>query len=170
MNVSTASNVTFVPGSWTWYPCVFLITTLTGFFSCAFILFVFVTSSVLRAAPFNVYLINLLTANLDALLIRHPLDMVQGLAGRWPFGEAVCTFHLYVNQIVNVRVALTVKLSLCFVKNALDETWDTREMSRKSLWKRFACDLTFEWDFSYNHDTFVSCLYSCDWSCTVALI
>lgn len=49
---------------------------------------------------FNVYLINLLAANVLTALILYPADTAYQLYSKWYMGDEVCTFYLYGNAVI----------------------------------------------------------------------
>ncbi|OWA49810.1 hypothetical protein BV898_14345 [Hypsibius exemplaris] len=105
MSLNSSNNVTFQDQSavdtnstvsWT-VASVFSIVTFTiGLLGNAVLLLLFIADRALRAQPFNVYLVNLLLANLGVILIQYPMDIITNLhSSQWVLGEPACTAYMY---------------------------------------------------------------------------
>lgn len=79
---------------WTAGSVISVITLAFGLLGNSVLLFLFVKDQTLRT-PFNVYLMNLLLANMLAMLLVYPLNIIDTLYSAWFLGDRVCTFYLY---------------------------------------------------------------------------
>ena len=83
-----------------------IVTFTTGTLANGCLLVVFAVSPSLRAVPFNVYLINLLTANLVDLLIQFPMDIAtrNDFMHNWYLGDPLCDLYygaMWVSQVLH---------------------------------------------------------------------
>ena len=67
-------------------------------------LFVFAKEPSLRAVPFNIYLMNLLVANLAVLIMQYTVDIAINLhTGIWLMNDALCGAFLYGCFVLQVK-------------------------------------------------------------------
>ena len=113
-NVSASSNETlFPPVSYTVLSVFTLLTFISGIVANAALLFLILRSRRLRRMPFNVYLLNLLGANIINTLISYPMDLLSNLhSSQWLIGNAACTAYLYNVVVLQVSVASEVERDL----------------------------------------------------------
>ncbi|OWA51980.1 hypothetical protein BV898_16437 [Hypsibius exemplaris] len=103
---------------WTLTPTFFLIICILGSTINGTMLLLFVYDKRLRT-PFNVYLMNLFSANLVSLLIQYPMAINANLhsPGLWFMGNPACTLYLYCQIIIGAGV-LTLHATI-----AVNRTW-----------------------------------------------
>jgi cysteinyl leukotriene receptor 1 len=109
-NNSCATNLTFPvsdsnttdssAANWSFMTVFNLVTLILGLMGNGGILLPFMRDRSLRT-PFNIYLINLLIANIASIILRYPLIIYTSLYSfRWSLGYATCTFSLYGSFVI----------------------------------------------------------------------
>ncbi|GAV00777.1 hypothetical protein RvY_11578 [Ramazzottius varieornatus] len=87
---------------WGYASVLSLVIMIAGFITNSSALLVFIKNSNTLITPFNVYLINLLLANLSNLIVFYPLDIFHQVNGNnWRLGTHVCTLYLYGFFVLN---------------------------------------------------------------------
>ncbi|OQV17642.1 hypothetical protein BV898_08266 [Hypsibius exemplaris] len=102
-NITVATAQTELVASWTLAPIVALLTFIFGCLGNGLLLLLFIKDSTLHT-PFNMYLINLLLANLACLLIQYPLEFLFGLYKTWFMGGHACTAYIYGYFVMQAAV------------------------------------------------------------------
>ncbi|OQV19854.1 hypothetical protein BV898_06124 [Hypsibius exemplaris] len=109
--VLNASNTSFKDNStlstegvtkWSLVPVFYLVTSVIGFIGNGVILLVFKSDRTLRQKypAFNVYVVNLLFANLCCILFIYPMSIISNVhLVRWSMSEQACSLYLYSNDI-----------------------------------------------------------------------
>ena len=140
LNVSSLNSTGAQPTSdfqsltaqWAALPKIFTVaTTLSILFNCLLML-VFALDRNLHT-PFNVYLINLLTANLLLSTIQNPLEIINNVypTAFWP-GPTVCTFYIYAQYVLQAGV------SGAHILIAVNRTWAVlHPLSYRSIHSRW---------------------------------
>jgi 7 transmembrane receptor (rhodopsin family) len=101
LNVSniTIGNVTLT-ATWSVMSAFSLLICICGAIGNGTLLFLFVKDHTLRT-PFNIYLINLLIANMSCIVIQYQIDIIINLYSfTWFMGESACTLYLYACTIL----------------------------------------------------------------------
>ncbi|OQV15774.1 putative Melanopsin [Hypsibius exemplaris] len=102
MNVSVSSNgtlnLTIAAAEWTVLPVFSLFVFITAFLGNGLLMVTFIRERSLRT-PFNVYIINLLAANLAVVIFQYPMDIVTNLHSAWLLGNGACNLYLYANSV-----------------------------------------------------------------------
>ena len=102
-NLTRDHQVVFT-ANWTTTTVISLAIFLSGLVNNGTILFLFAKNSLLRT-PFNVYLINLLLANVLCLLFQYPLDISNELYSEtWQLGPHACTVYLYGSWVLQAVI------------------------------------------------------------------
>ena len=99
----TTGNIT---AQWNLLPVASLVVFVVSLLGNMMLLLIFVKDSSLRT-PFNVYIINLLIANLACILVQYPMDIITNLFNAWLLGNTACTLYLYANSVFGM-VRLTI--------------------------------------------------------------
>ncbi|OQV23104.1 hypothetical protein BV898_03149 [Hypsibius exemplaris] len=103
-NFNNTSQTSPLKATWTVTSVLSLVTFIFGILSNGILLLLFAKDRTLLT-PFNVYLINLLIANLSCVLTQYPFDIVNNLyAFQWYLGERVCTLYLYGSFVLNSAI------------------------------------------------------------------
>ncbi|XP_055349786.1 thyrotropin-releasing hormone receptor-like [Paramacrobiotus metropolitanus] len=89
--------------NWSAFPVWILIITAAGGITNCIVLLAFLRANS-SYTPFNIYLINLILANLLRLLAVGPLDVAITLFDRWPFGYAACTYYVYMEYVISSAI------------------------------------------------------------------
>ncbi|OWA51973.1 hypothetical protein BV898_16431 [Hypsibius exemplaris] len=91
--------------SWSWSPVFYLIVCICGIICNGTLLSLFIYDRHLRT-PFNVYLINLFSANMACLLVQYPLAVLSYRypSGRWTMGNPACTLYLYCQSVLGAAI------------------------------------------------------------------
>ncbi len=84
------------------YTAISIITLTSGTLANGFLMAIFATTRSLLAAPFHMYLVNLLVANLLDLLIQNPLDIVSKFEAEWYTGDQLCDFYQSIVWVTQV--------------------------------------------------------------------
>ncbi|OQV25512.1 hypothetical protein BV898_00452 [Hypsibius exemplaris] len=114
---NTAGCIIVVPNLWNVLSAFTLLTCVLGIIFNSTLLLLLVRVSTLRTS-FNVYLINLLVANLICVMISYPMDLMTNLNSmKWLIGNAACTAYLY-NVIV-----LQAGIFHCHLLIAVNRIW-----------------------------------------------
>lgn len=105
--ISSNSTATESPAAliayWNLAPIVDLLTFVFGTLTNGLLLLQFLKDANLHTA-FNVYLINLLVANLACLLIQYPLQMLSDLYRGWYLTDAACSAYSYGNFVLQAAI------------------------------------------------------------------
>ncbi|OWA52293.1 hypothetical protein BV898_16751 [Hypsibius exemplaris] len=96
-NTTVSINSTESLTTATWSPASVISSVLlvTGMAGNLILLYGFSRDRVTLITPFNVYIVNLLLADLLDILFQYPFDIVNGLYPRWDLGERLCTVYMY---------------------------------------------------------------------------
>ncbi|OQV14867.1 hypothetical protein BV898_10899 [Hypsibius exemplaris] len=98
---NTTSSFTYeaarnVSISWSVAPVISLVTLTVGVTGNGGLIVLFIHDRATLITPFNVYVLNLMVANLLHLINVYPLDVIVGLySGTWVLGRSACAFFLY---------------------------------------------------------------------------
>lgn len=94
----------FPPITWTTWAICSMITCASGFLTNAGLLLLFARRRTLRT-PFNIYLMNLLFANLIYVVIAYPMEISSSLhATKWRLGVSACTVYLYSFSVLQAAI------------------------------------------------------------------
>jgi hypothetical protein len=95
---------------WTIMPVFSLLVFVFGCINNGGLLLLFVQDSSLRT-PFNIYLINLLMANLACTLVVYPMDIINNLYSfAWFMGDTACTVYLYGCYVLEAGISTAHQL------------------------------------------------------------
>lgn len=89
--------------SWTATPIILLIAFTFGCLSNGILLLLFIEHRALRT-PFNIYLINLLIANLAYLCVQNSMDIPFNLYSTWFMGNYACTVYIYGSFVLEAGI------------------------------------------------------------------
>ncbi|OQV15775.1 hypothetical protein BV898_10029 [Hypsibius exemplaris] len=100
---SNTTNELFFNPKWTLMPVVSLLIFIFSSIGNGLLLIVFIKERSLRT-PFNIYVMNLLIANLVCLVFQFPMDIFSSLYSSWLLGERACTLYLYANFVLEANI------------------------------------------------------------------
>ncbi|OWA51155.1 hypothetical protein BV898_15649 [Hypsibius exemplaris] len=102
---SFGNQTTKILPSWSFNSLFFLAVCVLGLICNGTTLLVFIHDAHLRSTPFNIYLMNLFTANTASLLIQYPMAVaVNRYQSGWHLGNPACTMYLYCQTILGAGV------------------------------------------------------------------
>lgn len=87
--------------TWTYLPCLFTFATILSILFNGSLMLVFITDRDLRT-PFNVYMMNLLTANFLCSAVQNPLEIINSIYPTFWLGPQVCTLYQYGAYVLQV--------------------------------------------------------------------
>ncbi|OQV23625.1 hypothetical protein BV898_02368 [Hypsibius exemplaris] len=90
------------PASWTSTAVFYLVVLILGLLGNGPTLLVLLTDQRLRTTPFNLYVANLLSANLFDLLTQYVMSVIaERQPGHWYMGNAACTLYQYCQGLIS---------------------------------------------------------------------
>ncbi|OQV24622.1 hypothetical protein BV898_01681 [Hypsibius exemplaris] len=101
MNASElAHQLALIKGpNWSPIPAFFMVVCMLALASNGAVMVAFMTQRSLRT-PFNVYLMNLVTANFLHAAIENPAEIVNELYSGWWLGDGYCTLFIYSKYLI----------------------------------------------------------------------
>ncbi|OQV18807.1 hypothetical protein BV898_07064 [Hypsibius exemplaris] len=122
---NTSTNATTI--EWTPLAMIFTLATILSILFNGLLMVVFIYDHSLRT-PFNVYLINLLIANLLCSIVQNPLEIINTISSNFWLGPQVCTLYQYAGYILQASV------SGAHILIAVNRTWAvTHPISYRSI-------------------------------------
>ena len=100
------TNVTTDPAllQWNALSAFTLMLLITGTLGNGDLLLLFLKDRTLRT-PFNVYLINLLTANFVCVIFLYPMDLMANLhSSHWLLGDRACSLYIYTTYVIEAGI------------------------------------------------------------------
>ena len=100
------TNVTTDPAllQWNALSAFTLVLLITGTLGNGGLLLLFLKDRTLRT-PFNVYLINLLTANFVCVVFLYPMDLMTNLhSSHWLLGNRACSLYIYTTYVIEAGI------------------------------------------------------------------
>ncbi|OQV19859.1 hypothetical protein BV898_06129 [Hypsibius exemplaris] len=104
VNLTTKRDVS---PQWTLIPIFYIVTAVVGFLGNGTILFLFAWDRTLRRKykAFNVYVVNLLSANMCCILVMYPLSIITHIyPTSWYLGEPACGLLIYALDVLEAVV------------------------------------------------------------------
>ncbi|XP_055342121.1 5-hydroxytryptamine receptor 1D-like [Paramacrobiotus metropolitanus] len=101
-NLSTSGTpfTAQMPLQWNTFAIIMLITAATTAILNMLVLVTFFRGTAFHT-PFNIYLVNLMAANLLHILLVKPFDLISTVARGWNLSFSTCTYYLWASYIVD---------------------------------------------------------------------
>ena len=133
-NSTSSTDVSAVPvASWTYLSCIFTVATILSIFCNGVLILFFITDRDLRT-PFNIYMINVLTANFLCSCVQNPLEVVNNIYPNFWLGPSVCTLYQYGAYVLQVVFDDHPSMYQClFTRNTCTVGTLTSWQSRESI-------------------------------------
>ena len=93
-NASVDPMTTIVGPTWTFVPTYYIVVASASFLTNGTVMMAFFLKPSLRT-PFNIYLMNLVTANFVYACLESPADIINNLYSGWWLGSAYCSVYQY---------------------------------------------------------------------------